>query len=348
MEEDLTDLLEKFTLTEAEQDELEVEEEEVEEISLKGNQCLVGKLISERIVGKDYIRKTMIRGWKPRETLSFKVLGENIFLIDFEDQWDKTRVLEGRPWSCDGQLFAVEEYDGLTPPEKMKFDSASFWVRMYHHPLSCMGKEIGFKLRATIGVVEDVDTGEDGIGWGQYLRVKAQVNVFKPLPRGRFLKLKNKTLWIDFKYEKIPKFCFKCGVICHRAEGCVNEVQRWKNGRGQVNKYGPWLRVGTPWRKTGASKGRYDEDGFFKTEESPPGRLDGREITQESSEGNWRYTQRDSQCNQEGNSGTSGIKTGAETEKSIYGGNANSFMSGMEKTRKRDYWWENKEGHLLS
>jgi hypothetical protein len=34
----------------------------------------------------------MMRGWKPRETLSFKVLGENIFLIGFEDQWDKKSV----------------------------------------------------------------------------------------------------------------------------------------------------------------------------------------------------------------------------------------------------------------
>jgi hypothetical protein len=48
MEEDLTDLLEKFTLTEVEQDGLEVEEEEVEGISLKGNQCLVGENINLR------------------------------------------------------------------------------------------------------------------------------------------------------------------------------------------------------------------------------------------------------------------------------------------------------------
>jgi hypothetical protein len=58
----------------------------------------------------------------------------------------------------------VEEYDGLTPPEKMKFDLAAFWVRMYHLPLSCMGREIGFKLGAIIGVVEDVDTDEVGVG----------------------------------------------------------------------------------------------------------------------------------------------------------------------------------------
>jgi hypothetical protein len=53
-----------------------------------------------------------------------------------------------------------------------------------------------------------------------------------------------------------------------------------------VKEYGPWLRAGTPWRKTVASKGMYDEDGFFRTVESSRGRLGGRETTQESLEGN--------------------------------------------------------------
>jgi hypothetical protein len=126
MEDDLTILMEKFTLTGVEQDGLVVEEEDVEEISIKGLHCLVGKLISERVIGKDAIRTAMKRGWRPRGTVSFKVLGENLFLVEFEDEWDKIRVLEGRPWSFEWRLFSVVEYDGATPPEKLNFDTAAF------------------------------------------------------------------------------------------------------------------------------------------------------------------------------------------------------------------------------
>ena len=40
---------------------------------------------------------------------------------------------------------------------------------MYDLPLAGMCKEMGFWLGATVGEVEEVDTNENGIGWGEYL-----------------------------------------------------------------------------------------------------------------------------------------------------------------------------------
>lgn len=68
------------------------------------------------MVGKETIRTTLVRGWWPRGTTSFRVLGENLFLVEFEDEWDKARVLEGRPWIFKGNLFSMEDFNGLTPP----------------------------------------------------------------------------------------------------------------------------------------------------------------------------------------------------------------------------------------
>jgi hypothetical protein len=46
---------------------------------------------------KYVIKSTLIRGWKPSRIATFKVLGENLFLVEFEHVWDKARVLEGQP-----------------------------------------------------------------------------------------------------------------------------------------------------------------------------------------------------------------------------------------------------------
>lgn len=86
---------------------------------------MVGKLLAERVTGKNKIRAMLIRGWKPSGSLSFKILGDNLFLLEFENEWDKFRVLEGRPW-VEGTLFSVEDYDGLTPPSQMNFEIAAF------------------------------------------------------------------------------------------------------------------------------------------------------------------------------------------------------------------------------
>jgi hypothetical protein len=39
-------------------------------------------------------------------------------------------------------------------------------------------------LGAIVGEVEEVDTNELGIGWGEYVRVRTKINITKPLCTG--------------------------------------------------------------------------------------------------------------------------------------------------------------------
>jgi hypothetical protein len=91
---------------------LEIKNQAWEVGAVRGKTCLAGKLISNHLVSKEIIKSTSLRGWKPLRTPAFKVLGDNLFLVDFENERDKKRVLEGRPWAFKGHLFAIEDYDG--------------------------------------------------------------------------------------------------------------------------------------------------------------------------------------------------------------------------------------------
>ncbi|XP_059454983.1 uncharacterized protein LOC132185195 [Corylus avellana] len=160
---------------------------------------------------------------------------------------DKVKVLEGRPWVFESNLFLVEDFDGHTSPSKFTFDKASFWVRMTNLPLACMGREVGFKLGPAIRTVEEVDTDKDGIGWGEFLRVKIVIDLYKPLSRGRMLKFNGKSTLIGFKYERMPKFCYHCGVLCHGPEGCL---KRSMMRNQEILQFGPWMRASSPTRRT--------------------------------------------------------------------------------------------------
>jgi hypothetical protein len=130
-------------------------------------------------------------------------------------------VLEGRPWVFEGNLFLVEDFDGRSSPSEFSFDKAFFWVQMMNLPLVCIGRKVELKLGASIETVMEVDKNKDGIGCGEFLHVKIMIDLYKPLSRGRMLKFEVKSSLIGFKYERLPKFCFQCGVICHRVEGCL-------------------------------------------------------------------------------------------------------------------------------
>jgi hypothetical protein len=253
MAEMLANLWGKFSLMEEESLGVLVEAEELDPLLVKGKVCAVGKILADRVIPKDSYKGPLSRVWREEGNISFTSLGENLFIVEFDNEWDKARVLEGRPWLFDGFLVSIVDFDGTTPLSKMNFDKAAFWIRMYNLPLACMGKEIGHKIGSLVGHVEEVDVSEGEAGWGEFLRVRVMVDVSKPLARGQMLHLKEQSLWIAFKYEQLPRFCFHCGVIRHGKGGCSSVQNRTNPGNETDYPYGQWLRVSYPNRRGGKS-----------------------------------------------------------------------------------------------
>lgn len=98
MVDDLLKMWETFTLTEDEDMELDIPRGEFQYLVSWGRACIVGKLIVDQMVRKEALRASFIRWWKPSGNLSFKVLGENLFLIDFVelgDNWTNSEYWQG-------------------------------------------------------------------------------------------------------------------------------------------------------------------------------------------------------------------------------------------------------------
>lgn len=238
----------KFSLREEEQVGVSLATSEIVPLVTRGKDCLVGKLLTKRVVPKEFFRASLLRAWRQSGEVSFNVIGENIFIAKFDHMWDKARIMEGRPWLFDGNLVSLAEFDGLTPPSAMNFDMASFWVRMYNLPLACMRKEVGQKIGESVGIVEEVDILDEEAGWGTFLRVKISFDLTKPLARGCMLYFQNQSLWVAFKYEKLPKSCYHCGVIKHDRQGCVSPGTSRTPVKEEDQPYGNWLRVMFPIR----------------------------------------------------------------------------------------------------
>lgn len=51
---------------------------------------------------------------------------------------------------------------------------------------------------------------------GEYYRIRIMINAKKPLRRGLFVETSDRDkVWLVFKYENLPIFCFGCGTIGH-------------------------------------------------------------------------------------------------------------------------------------
>ncbi|KAK2650316.1 hypothetical protein Ddye_017805 [Dipteronia dyeriana] len=80
---------------------------------------------------------------------------------------------------------------------------------------------------------------------GKFVRVKVEIDVTRPLKRAIKLRLDefNSTVTIPIKYERLPEFCYGCGVLGHSFHDCMDKTSRREAMEGSMTKYGDWLRA---------------------------------------------------------------------------------------------------------
>ncbi|XP_021715007.1 uncharacterized protein LOC110682971 [Chenopodium quinoa] len=82
---------------------------------------------------------------------------------------------------------------------------------------------------------------EDLLGLERFRRARVMININKPLRRFQRIRDKRgRVVCVEFAYERLPFFCFACGVIGHSEKDCdmvSEESKAAKLGRGR------WLRA---------------------------------------------------------------------------------------------------------
>ena len=49
-------------------------------------------------------------------------------------------------------------------------------------------------------------------------------------------------MWVHFKYERLPNFCYRCGLLEHDLKDCLESTKNDKEKERGDLQYGTWLR----------------------------------------------------------------------------------------------------------
>ncbi|KAK9265652.1 hypothetical protein L1049_027327 [Liquidambar formosana] len=101
-----------------------------------------------------------------------------------------------------------------------------------------MNEDVGKLIGNKFGEYIDMEHSGKGMCWGQYLRIRVRLNVSKPLKRGSMLKLGGKMMWVSFKYERLPIFCYYCGILGHADKNCIRKFEEHDVGGATDLQYG--------------------------------------------------------------------------------------------------------------
>ena len=169
MEDELEELWKKLTFTEEEDTGIELDSRSTSAAMKVGKYCAVMKILSQRSINIDALRKNLRMLWKPNKGVQISEIEEELYLVEFGDEKDKKKVLDMCPWSYEKQLILIQEFEGKLTPKEIEIKWVPFWVQIYNLPLNSRTRDTGWAIRSCLGVVLDVDVAESRVQWGKCL-----------------------------------------------------------------------------------------------------------------------------------------------------------------------------------
>lgn len=97
---------------------------------------LAGKQWADSSFDARAFNTTMISAWKLKNQVETQDLEKNLFLFKFATKRDLEFVIRNGPWSFDRSLLVLNRISGEEQPFDINMHFASFWVRIYEHPLN--------------------------------------------------------------------------------------------------------------------------------------------------------------------------------------------------------------------
>jgi hypothetical protein len=116
----------------------------------------------------------------------------------------------------------LQDYDEKLSASEIVFDRIKIWVRVLNLPLGWMNKTRGRRAMSLISQVVKVDVDADRKASGAFLRARVAIEINKPVWRGVLLLIskEEEPRWFQVQYEKLPYYCFACGVMGHSEIEC--------------------------------------------------------------------------------------------------------------------------------
>lgn len=209
------------------------------------SQCLLGRIFHDKPPNKIAISNILRKAWNTREDFSITPWSNNTTLFRFKDERDRCSILKSGPWSVMGKLLVLKPLSEGVVASEMDFNVSPFWVQIHGLPVEKMTRENGEIIGKRFARLLGIEAISDGLLLQRsFLRVRVEVNLTQPLPKGFWLRRKNPTsndLWIAYKYERLSDFCYACGRIGHENNNCKFIPRE----DGLVSGYGPELRTGS-------------------------------------------------------------------------------------------------------
>ncbi|KAJ9173813.1 hypothetical protein P3X46_016913 [Hevea brasiliensis] len=143
-------------------------------------------------------------------------------------------------WSFNKHLLVTHHLLPRKNPFDVEFHITLFWVQVHHVPVGYVNKSVAKLLGDFLMKFIGYDFAISNGGWKSYMHIKVAIDIRVLLKRSKkVLTEKEYGFIVHFQYERLPIFCFLCGLLGHNENYC-EKLFDGMNGMKQKG-WGAWL-----------------------------------------------------------------------------------------------------------
>lgn len=226
-----------------EEEEIPVDDEPDSTVPLQGVYNLVGRVVSQKVFSGLALKMDISPLLQPVRGLMFQDLGSNRFVLKFEHHLDREHTMEGSPWLVDRCAMLLLPLEEGTDPNTVEVNLMTIVVRLHNIPLNLQFDRVLHQIGSSLGYfVERVLSKRDE--FMDFVQIRVRVDATKEIRRGTFLRLGNGTrIWVAFTYERMPLYCYLCGMVGHMEKKCQKRFSQGFVDPGTDFPFGEWLKA---------------------------------------------------------------------------------------------------------
>ena len=189
---------------------------------------LIATIFADKVPHKPIVITSLKRVWSQFGNVNITARDEkdhddDIVIVTAEDEDIADSILRNSPWSVLGFTVHVQVWPATKAIEDLPTHQIAFWIQIRGVPLYLYVESNVRDMIDHFGEFIKMDnTLDGGDGTYSFLRVRVLLDGREPLPTGfRLSREDGSVSWVEFKYEKLVKLCYKCGRLGHNHTSIV-------------------------------------------------------------------------------------------------------------------------------
>jgi hypothetical protein len=154
--------------------------------------------------------------WKLSGDMNVMDIGHGFFMVKFDLEADREKVISGGPWMIMDHYVAIRPWTTDFISSQVKINKTLAWIQFPSLGMEYYDESLLLALATTVGSPVKVDMHTLDASRGKFARVCIEIDLDKPVVG----KVWFRDLWYHVEYEGLHLLCKSCGIYGHVARNC--------------------------------------------------------------------------------------------------------------------------------